>query len=271
MSTPDSVHPSVLLPVVPRLTVVPRPSSHRAACAPRSRAAAAGRRGGRADRDPDRRVLRRPGARGQPQLRLCSSTRPRRRAMLGSLSFLSIVLIAGGDRARTSRSARASPDSRAARRARSPRSCWARRICTSSCGSRASSPRRSRVGRSGRARCSCRTCSGGAEHASTPRHMVWRGPEHRLESTPHPVTGACGCGAVVAHHLAKVRVASSNLVIRSSESFTVSLGPHTWWRGREARHRPAKPFTRVRIPSPPHSSARHNSTAGDWRSGSALP
>jgi hypothetical protein len=27
--------------------------------------------------------------------------------------------------------------------------------------------------------------------------------------------GACGCGAVVAHHLAKVRVASSNLVIRS--------------------------------------------------------
>ena len=29
------------------------------------------------------------------------------------------------------------------------------------------------------------------------------------------------------------------------------------WRGREARHRPAKPFTRVRIPSPPpHSRSR---------------
>ena len=26
----------------------------------------------------------------------------------------------------------------------------------------------------------------------------------------------------------------------------------TRWRGRAARHRPAKPFTRVRIPSPPH-------------------
>ena len=31
----------------------------------------------------------------------------------------------------------------------------------------------------------------------------------------HTVMCACGCGAVVAHHLAKVRVASSNLVIRS--------------------------------------------------------
>ena len=51
--------------------------------------------------------------------------------------------------------------------------------------------------------------------------MVWTRPGHRLESSPHPVTGACGCGAVVAHHLAKVRVASSNLVIRSSESFRV--------------------------------------------------
>src|SRR3954470_364718 len=51
--------------------------------------------------------------------------------------------------------------------------------------------------------------------------MVWTPPIDRLESTPHPVTGAkCGCGAVVAHHLAKVRVASSNLVIRSSEDVT---------------------------------------------------
>ena len=33
---------------------------------------------------------------------------------------------------------------------------------------------------------------------------------------------------MVAHHLAKVRVASSNLVIRSSESFTVRRGPEVW-------------------------------------------
>ena len=32
---------------------------------------------------------------------------------------------------------------------------------------------------------------------------------------------SCGCGAVVAHHLAKVRVASSNLVIRSNEMESV--------------------------------------------------
>ena len=42
-----------------------------------------------------------------------------------------------------------------------------------------------------------------------------------------------------------------------------------WWGGREARHRPAKPFTRVRIPSPPRRNIA--SSMGDWRSGSALP
>src|SRR6218665_1735820 len=31
-------------------------------------------------------------------------------------------------------------------------------------------------------------------------------------------------------------------------------GQSTRWRGRAARHRPAKPFTRVRIPSPPLST-----------------
>ena len=52
--------------------------------------------------------------------------------------------------------------------------------------------------------------------------------------------GQCGCGAVVAHHLAKVRVASSNLVIRSSEvsrdSFTRRGEPHlvAWPRGEAA-------------------------------------
>ncbi len=60
-----------------------------------------------------------------------------------------------------------------------------------------------------------------------------------------PRQAQCGCGAVVAHHLAKVRVASSNLVIRSS--VTQSGGRHliefarvsthntvTWPRGEAA-------------------------------------
>ena len=65
-------------------------------------------------------------------------------------------------------------------------------------------------------------------------------PERKL-----PRQAQCGCGAVVAHHLAKVRVASSNLVIRSS--VTQSGGKHqtefarvstqntvTWPRGEAA-------------------------------------
>ena len=51
---------------------------------------------------------------------------------------------------------------------------------------------------------------------------------------------------LVEHHLAKVRVASSNLVVRSE---TCS----TRWSGREARQRTANPCTRVRIPSPPRA------------------
>ena len=39
--------------------------------------------------------------------------------------------------------------------------------------------------------------------------------------------GSRGCGAVVAHHLAKVRVASSNLVIRSSEVSRFSTSNRT--------------------------------------------
>ncbi len=51
---------------------------------------------------------------------------------------------------------------------------------------------------------------------------------------------------LVEHHLAKVRVASSNLVVRS-ETYS------TRWSGREARQRTANPCTRVRIPSPPRA------------------
>ncbi len=73
---------------------------------------------------------------------------------------------------------------------------------------------------------------------------------------------------MVAHHLAKVRVAGSNPVIRSrleqsqgriSESLcrfgsrAIERTPGPWWSGRVVRQRPAKPCTRVRFPSPPRS------------------
>ncbi len=47
---------------------------------------------------------------------------------------------------------------------------------------------------------------------------------------------------------------------------------HTRWRGRAARHRPAKPFTRVRIPSPPqrHCHLHSNSIALTGAIGAAV-
>ena len=67
---------------------------------------------------------------------------------------------------------------------------------------------------------------------------------------------------MVAHHLAKVRVASSNLVIRSSGNVPVSAGIfHARWRGREARQRPAKPCTPVRIRSSPRNTPSRKTQA----------
>ncbi len=65
----------------------------------------------------------------------------------------------------------------------------------------------------------------------------------------------CGCSAVVAHHLAKVRVAGSNPVIRSRGRLGTSSMPSSFarWSGRVVRQRPAKPCTRVRFPSPPRA------------------
>ena len=83
---------------------------------------------------------------------------------------------------------------------------------------------------------------------STHRGGVCAGVTSSDRVSTHTGLCACGCGAVVAHHLAKVRVASSNLVIRSEKPRD---GVPLRWCGREARQRPAKPFTRVRIPSPP--------------------
>ena len=58
---------------------------------------------------------------------------------------------------------------------------------------------------------------------------------------------------LVERNLAKVKVAGSNPVVRSE---TGSASLCCWWSGREARQRPAKPCTRVRIPSPPRSTLK---------------
>ena len=76
----------------------------------------------------------------------------------------------------------------------------------------------------------------------------------------------CGCGAVVAHHLAKVRVASSNLVIRSVKPR--GGGSHAvvvWPRGEAAACKA------VYTGSNPVATSAGNKILGDWRSGSALP
>jgi hypothetical protein len=59
---------------------------------------------------------------------------------------------------------------------------------------------------------------------------------------------------LVAHHLAKVRVAGSNPVIRSK----VHWHQPQRWSGRVVRQRPAKPCTRVRFPSPPPRMTRRD-------------
>ena len=65
------------------------------------------------------------------------------------------------------------------------------------------------------------------------------------------LSSARGRGSVVEHHLAKVRVAGSNPVVRSECPAWTSR-----WNGREARQRPAKPCTRVQIPFPPLDEGR---------------
>ena len=68
---------------------------------------------------------------------------------------------------------------------------------------------------------------------------------------------------LVEHHLAKVRVAGSNPVVRServspipagsSASYSTGASRLSRWSGREARQRTANPCTRVQIPSPPRA------------------
>jgi hypothetical protein len=59
---------------------------------------------------------------------------------------------------------------------------------------------------------------------------------------------------LVEHHLAKVRVAGSNPVVRSERVSPSPCGERfPRWSGREARQRTANPCTRVQIPSPPRA------------------
>ncbi len=97
------------------------------------------------------------------------------------------------------------------------------------------------------------------------RWPIWRIPEPPILFLLVGKRGNAGNGSesalqnadvaqLVEHHLAKVDVASSNLVVRSQDTVTAKVlfeSALTRWVGREARQRPAKPFTRVRIPYPP--------------------
>ena len=67
---------------------------------------------------------------------------------------------------------------------------------------------------------------------------------------------------LVEHHLAKVRVAGSNPVVRSGSGASGDRRERLFlwcgtsrWVGRVVRQRPAKPCTRVRIPYPPPSAS----------------
>ncbi len=93
----------------------------------------------------------------------------------------------------------------------------------------------------------------------------------------------CGCGSVVEHHLAKVRVASSNLVIRSQNTVLVFLRVVSngcnmqdadtvgWPRGEatacKAVYTGSNPVPTSRL----LVVCKSHCKMGDWRSGSALP
>ncbi len=86
------------------------------------------------------------------------------------------------------------------------------------------------------------------------RHQLDSHPARGLESGTHTLaTWHADVAQLVEHHLAKVGVAGSSPVVRSTArpSGTFGSGYNHRWVGREARQRPAKPYTRVRIPYPP--------------------
>ena len=108
----------------------------------------------------------------------------------------------------------------------------------------------------------------------------------QIQSSCTQRCGQCGCGAVVAHHLAKVRVASSNLVIRSSGTcqnlrrLWFLIVPHAvaWPRGEATACKAVYTGSNPVATSKPRGSRaedRDNKIRfiylSDWRSGSALP
>ena len=97
--------------------------------------------------------------------------------------------------------------------------------------------------------------------------LVWRVRFHRLKSLKRPEqSGARGCSAVGSAQPCQGwgREFESRHPLEcrgSSPEESRHVGSiHTWWRGRAARHRPAKPFTRVRIPSPPRRTTEYACT-----------
>ena len=92
-----------------------------------------------------------------------------------------------------------------------------------------------------------------------PRFAVWPSLQHPLESCPRRQAQR-GCGAVGSASPCQ----GEGREFESRHPLEWELRPHgrTRWRGREARQRPAKPYTRVRIPSPPHSPLRLTTESG---------
>lgn len=117
-------------------------------------------------------------------------------------------------------------------------------------------------------------------------HTIGSRRRLQIQSSSTQQCGQCGCGAVVAHHLAKVRVASSNLVIRSSgkrqnlRNLWFLTFPHAvaWPRGEatacKAVYTGSNPVVTSKARGS-RTSARNNKISfmhlSDWRSGSALP
>ncbi len=87
--------------------------------------------------------------------------------------------------------------------------------------------------------------------------MVFHAPErrHKPSGSRKMKTKDADVAQLVEHHLAKVRVAGSNPVVRSEsvsrKATALVRQALAWWVGREARQRTANPCTPVQIRYPP--------------------
>ena len=109
--------------------------------------------------------------------------------------------------------------------------------------------------------------------------MVWQRAPDRLNSFKRlEQSRSADVAQLVAHNLAKVGVASSSLVIRSSAGISFRGGHGTWGqttRGGVAERLGTGLQSRLHgFESRRHLHSRSRpecTTSGDWRSGSALP